>query len=105
MSDYIGKARANFEEVLGAFRREAEQADGFYTSVEKQKHHVAKSLDRCRRCGEHVVLLIAFGQPVTLCTTCEDYLRQRDTQPWFVDLIAESNRKARAQKEDSNEHS
>ena len=89
------KAKENFDEVLAAHADQRPSNE--LSRTEQQDRWVARQLERCPRCGEHVVMLFpAMG--AVLCNDCTNALRELDPEKiWFTDLVAENNRKAREQ--------
>ncbi len=56
--------------------------------LQRQREHVAHSLERCWRCGDHVAYLTPVGMR-TLCDPCTDWMHSHE-QPglkWFCEMV------------------
>ncbi len=92
------KARENFDELVKAHADQ--RPDKVLSHIEKQERTVELSLDRCPRCGDHVVLLFPGGMGV-LCKDCLDVVRSLDlVSRWFSDMVRDHNACARETRDD-----
>lgn len=82
------KTIANCKELVEA-SKQPEPDD----QVDKQRLYVARSLDRCKRCGDHVFPILPTPPLSLLCGSCETIAKSTDGVMWFAQLLAEIDRK------------
>lgn len=97
VDDLVSKTIENCKEMM-----EASQPGQIATNeIEKQRLHVARSLDRCMRCGEHAPSILPAPPLSMLCNDCHRTLRATDGGAmWFRDMVAQIS-----SKENKNEDS
>lgn len=86
MIELVDQIEANLDDL---FKYEPDPLDA--PELQKQRAHVAHSLERCRRCGDHIAYLTPVGMS-TFCDPCSEHLHGLDDLEhpglkWFQEMV------------------